>query len=42
LNENVDGTLREYIWDKPYLYSNKVQIKVIGISGNDAYEVISD
>jgi len=41
LNENVDGTLREYIWDNPYLYSNKVQIKVIGFSGDDACEVVS-
>lgn len=42
LDENIDGQLREYDWENPYLYSDKVQIKLIGFLENKQYEILSD
>jgi hypothetical protein len=42
LDNNINGKFREYIWENPYLYSNKVRIKLIGFLNNEQYEILSD
>jgi len=41
LSDNLPGSVSEYIWEEPYLYSNKVKIKVIGFADGNKYEVMS-
>lgn len=41
LSDNLPGSESEYIWEEPYLYSNKVKIKVIGITDGNKYEAMS-
>jgi hypothetical protein len=42
LDDNINGKFREFIWENPYLYSNKVRIKLIGFLNNEQYEILSD